>query len=128
TKDRAELGALQVCGTDADTIHMLRIIGGRLGGPTRRIAIAGALIVVLVGGAIGVTLWRYSASTARYEATLKNTATIAETADARTAVYDILSAARPLTASASAANITALHKASAELDPALVSLTRSTSD
>ncbi len=117
-----------MCCTDADIIHMIKIIGDRLGGPTRRIAIAGALIVVLVGAAIGVTLWRYGASTAKYEATLKNTATIAETAEARTAVYDILDTARPLTASGSAANINALHEASAELDPTLVSLTRATSD
>lgn len=107
---------------------MLRIIGDRLGGPTRRIAIAGALIVVLVAGAIGVTLWRYGASTAKYEATLKNAATIAKTTEARTAVYDILNAARPLTVSGSAANINALHEASAELDSTLVSLTRATSD
>jgi Methyl-accepting chemotaxis protein (MCP) signalling domain len=117
-----------VCGTDADTIHMPRIIGGRLGGPTRRIAIAGALIVVLVGAAIGVTLWRHGASTAKFEATLKNTATIAETAEARTVVYDILNATRPLTVSGSAVDIIALHKAGAELDPTLVSLTRSTTD
>ena len=103
-------------------------IGERLSGPTQRIAIAGALIVVLVGAAVGVTLWRYGASTAKYEATLKNTATIARTAEARTAVYDILNAARPLTTSGSAADITALHEASAELDPTLVSLTRSTTD
>ena len=52
---------------------MRRTIGERLSGPTRRIAIAGAVIVVLVGVAIAVTLWRYSASTAKYESTLKNT-------------------------------------------------------
>src|SRR5271154_1569513 len=103
-------------------------IGERLSGPTQRIAIAGALIVVLVGGAIGVTLWRYGASTAKYEATLKNTATIAETAEARTAVYDILDTARPLTASGSAADITALRKADAGLESTLVSLTQSTID
>ncbi|HEV3321242.1 MAG TPA: methyl-accepting chemotaxis protein [Solirubrobacteraceae bacterium] len=103
-------------------------LGERLGGPTRRIAIAGALIVVLVGGAIGVTLWRYGASTSKYEATLKNAATIAQTAEARTAVYDILNAARPLTTGASAADISALHEARAELEPTLVSLAHSTAD
>jgi hypothetical protein len=117
-----------VCCTNADTIHMIKIIGDRLGGPTRRIAIAGALIVVLVGGAIGVTLWRYGASTAKYEATLKNTATIAKTTEARTALYDVLNTARPLTASASAADIVALHSAAAELKATLVSLSSSTTD
>jgi methyl-accepting chemotaxis protein len=107
---------------------MRTIIGERLGGPTRRIAIAGVLIVVLVGVAIGVTLWRYGASTDKYEATLKNTATIAETGEARTAVYDILNAARSLTTSRSAAGITTLHKTGSELDPALVSLVQATTN
>lgn len=78
--------------------------------------------------AIGVTLWRYGASTAKYEATLKNTATIAATAEARTAVYDILNGARPLAASASAADGTTLRKDYAKLDPALVSLSHYTVD
>jgi methyl-accepting chemotaxis protein len=102
-------------------------LGERLG-PTRRIALAGALIVVLVGVAIGVTLWRFGASTARYEATLQNTATVAETAAARTAVYDVLNGARPLTTSGSAADIPTLREDYAELDPTLVSLQRSTTD
>jgi methyl-accepting chemotaxis protein len=117
-----------VCPTDADTIHMIKIIGDWLGGPTRRIAIAGALIVVLVAAAVGVTLWRYGASTAKYEATLKNTATIAKTAEARTAVYDILNGARPLATSASAADVTTLREDYAELDPTLVSLLHYTAD
>ncbi len=98
----------------------------RLGGPTRRIAIAGVLIVVLVGAAIGVTLWRFGASTAKYEATVKNTATVAGTGEARTAVYDILNGARPLTTSASAADVATLREDYAELDPTLVSLQRAT--
>ena len=105
---------------------MRTTFGDRLGGPTRRIAIAGTLIVVLLGVAIGVTLWRYGASTAKYEATLKNTATVAKTAEVRTTNYDILNAARLLTVSGSAADITALHHAGAGLDPALVSLVHST--
>jgi methyl-accepting chemotaxis protein len=107
---------------------MRTTIGERLGGPTRRIALAGALIVVLVGLAIGVTLWRYDASTSKYEATLKNTATVAETAEARTAVYDILNAARPLATSASVADIAALHEAGAALDSKLVSLVHATAN
>jgi Methyl-accepting chemotaxis protein (MCP) signalling domain len=107
---------------------MSKTIGGRLGGPTRRIAIAGTLIVVLVGVAIGVTLWRFGASTAKYEATLKNTSTIAETADARTEVYDILNAARPLTTGGSAADISTLREAGGELNSTLVSLASFTAD
>jgi methyl-accepting chemotaxis protein len=107
---------------------MRTTIGERLGGPTRRIAIAGALIVVLVGVAIGVTLWRYGASTSKYEATLKNTTTVAETGETRTAVYDILNAARPLATGTSAAGIAALHEAGAELGPRLVSLVHLTTD
>ncbi|HXB64912.1 MAG TPA: methyl-accepting chemotaxis protein [Solirubrobacteraceae bacterium] len=103
-------------------------LGQRLNAPTRRIAIAGALIVVLVGTAIGVTLWRFGASSAKYEATLKNTATLTETAATRTAVYDILNAARPLTAGGSPAEITALREADAELDHTLVSLLHYTTD
>jgi hypothetical protein len=123
-----ELTALQVGHAATDTAHMPTNLGARLGGPTRRIAIAGALIVVLVGGTIGATLWRYGASTARYEATLKNTVTVAETAEARTAVYDILNGARPLTASASAADVTTLREDYAVLDPTLVSLLHHTTD
>ena len=105
-------------------------LGERLSAPTRRIAIAGTLIVVLLGAAIGVTLWRYGASTAKYEATLKNTSTVAETAEVRTALYDILNGARPLTtsASASAADIATLREDYAELDPALVLLLHDTTD
>ncbi len=103
-------------------------LGERLSAPTRRIAIAGALIVVLVGAAVGVTLWRFGASSAKYEATLKNTAAVAKTTEARTALYDILNAARPLTTNASAADTATLREVGAELDPALVSLLRSTAD
>jgi methyl-accepting chemotaxis protein len=94
----------------------------------RRIAIAGGLIVVLVGVAIGLTLWRFGASTTRYEATLQNTATVAETAEARTAVYDILNGARPLATSGSAADVASLREDQAELGPILASLTRHTAD
>ena len=119
---------LQEGDTATETTHMRTTTGERLGGPTRRIAIAGAVIVALVGVAIGVTLWRYSASTSKYESTLKNTATVAETAQARTAVYDVLNAARPLTTSASAAGIATLRQAGTELGLSLVSLLHSTAD
>jgi Methyl-accepting chemotaxis protein (MCP) signalling domain len=107
---------------------MIKIIGDRLGGPTRRIAIAGALIVVLVGAAVGVTLWRFGVSTTKYEAAVKNIHTVAETTEARTAVYDILNGARPLATSGSATDITTLREDDAELEPILVSLAALTTD
>jgi methyl-accepting chemotaxis protein len=119
---------LQIDRAAADTAHVRSSLGERLSAPTRRIALAGALIVLLVGAAIGVTLWRFGASTAKYEATLTNTATVAETAAARAAVYDVLNGARPLTTSASAADIARLREDNAELDSALVSLLHSTAD
>jgi methyl-accepting chemotaxis protein len=107
---------------------MLGNIGGRLSNPTRRIALAGALIVLLVGGAIGVTLSRFGDSTTKYEATVKNIHTVAATAEARTAVYDILNGARPLASSSSPANIITLREDDVELEPVLVSLTNLTTD
>src|SRR5271167_975536 len=120
------LTALQRVHPLTDTTRMSSTLGEQLGAPTRRIAIAGAVIVVLVGAAIGVTLWRFGASTAKYEATLKNTATIAKTTEARTAVYDVLNAARALTTSSGATRIDALRDAGTELKAALASLTLST--
>jgi hypothetical protein len=127
-KPAFELTALQVGRAATDTAHVPTNLGERLGGPTRRIAIAGALIVVLVGTAIGVTLWNFGASVAKYEATLKNESTIADTVEARTAVYDILRSARQLTVSRSTADIAALREAGAELDPSLASLAHLTTD
>jgi methyl-accepting chemotaxis protein len=75
-----------------------------------------------------VTLWRFGASTTKYEAALKNTATIAQTTEARTSVYDTLDGARRLTASRSAVDITVLHEAGAGVELTLAPLVRSTAD
>jgi hypothetical protein len=83
-----------VCCTNADTIHVLRTISERLGGPTRRIAIAGALIVVLVGVAIGVTVWRFDSSTNAYDRALTDNVTIAATGEITRSLFDILNAAQ----------------------------------
>lgn len=69
---------------------MVRIIGDRLSGPTQRIAIAGALIVILVAVAIGATLWRFSTATSNYNLALNDGVTIAATAEARASLFDIL--------------------------------------
>jgi methyl-accepting chemotaxis protein len=90
-------------------------LGERLGGPTRRIAIAGALIVVLVGAVIGVTLWRFSASANNYDRALANNATIATTGEARTSLFDILNAAQIYGSARSAANLAALGSARTSL-------------
>jgi methyl-accepting chemotaxis protein len=90
-------------------------LGERLGGPTRRIAIAGALIVVLVGSAIGVTLWRFGASADSYSRALANNATIARTGEARTSLFDILNAAQVYGGARNASNLTALGSARANL-------------
>ena len=90
-------------------------LGERLGGPTRRIAIAGALIVVLVGAAIGVTLWRFGASADSYNRALANNATIARTGEARTSLFDILNAAQAYGGARNASNLAALGSARANL-------------
>lgn len=107
---------------------MIGNTAGRLSNPTRRIALAGAVIVLLVGVAIGVTLWRFGESTTKYEATVKNIHTVAETTEARTAVYDVLNGARLLTSSDSPADITTLREGAAGLERPLVSLTSVTAD
>jgi methyl-accepting chemotaxis protein len=90
-------------------------LGERLGGPTRRIAIAGALIVVLVGAAIGVTLWRFGASADSYDRALANNATIARTGEARTSLFDIITAAQVYGDARNASNLAALGSARASL-------------
>ncbi len=90
-------------------------LGERLGGPTRRIAIAGALIVVLVGSAIGVTLWRFGASADSYNRALANNATIARTGEARTSLFDILNVAQVYGGARNASNLTALGSARTNL-------------
>jgi len=94
---------------------MHAIIRERLGGSTQRIAIASALIVVLVGVAIGVTLWRFSSSTGRYDRALANRTTIDATGETRTALFDILDAAQRYGRSRSAADRAALESARAGL-------------
>ncbi len=110
-----ELTALQVGRAATDTAHMPTNLGERLGGPTRRIAIAGALIVLLVGAAIGVTLWRFGASADSYNRALANNATIARTGEARTSLFDILNTAQAYGSAREASNLAALGSARANL-------------
>jgi hypothetical protein len=70
------------------------MIDGQTAGPTRRIAIASGLIVVLVAVAIGVVVLRFDSSTSKYETALATQSATFTTSDARTSLYDILNAAR----------------------------------
>jgi methyl-accepting chemotaxis protein len=112
---RARAAALQVVRAATDTARMPSNLGERLGGPTRRIAIAGALIVVLVGAVIGVTLWRFGTSANNYDRALANNATIATTGEARTSLFDILNAAQVYGGARNASNLAALGSARAGL-------------
>jgi methyl-accepting chemotaxis protein len=93
----------------------MRVIIRGLGGPTRRIAIAGALIVVLVGVAIGVTLWRFGSSASNYNQALADGDTVVATGEARSSLFDILDAAQRYETSGSPADRAALDLASANL-------------
>src|ERR1700733_8547659 len=78
---------------------MLRIINGRFAGPTRHIAIASGLIVVLVALTIGVVTLRFGASTDKYEAALATEPSTFLVSQTRTSLYDILNAVRSYDAS-----------------------------
>ncbi|HEY2201416.1 MAG TPA: hypothetical protein VGH56_05985, partial [Solirubrobacteraceae bacterium] len=102
------------------------LVTERLSGPTQRIAVAGALIVILVGAAIGVTVWRFDVSAGKYDETLENGSTVAATAEARTSVYDVLDAARRLTSTRSGTDVLALRDAGVQLTSKLSSIARAT--
>jgi hypothetical protein len=90
-------------------------IGERLAAPTRRIAVAGALIALLVGAAIGVTLWSFGASTDSYNRALAHNTAIAATGEARTSLFDILSAAQRYGSARTASDLGGLGAARASL-------------
>jgi methyl-accepting chemotaxis protein len=73
---------------------MLKIINDRLAGPTRHIAIASGLIVVLVALTISVVALRFGASANKYEAALATQPSTFTTSEARTSLYDILNTVR----------------------------------
>jgi Methyl-accepting chemotaxis protein (MCP) signalling domain len=69
-------------------------LGDRLSSPTRRIALIGALLGILTCLAIGITIWRFSVAGKRYDRTVTNAQTIADTGEARTNLFDTLDAAQ----------------------------------
>ena len=85
---------------------MLKIMNGRFAGPTRHIAIASGLIVVLVALTIGVVVLRFGASTDKYEAALATEPSTFLVSQTRTSLYDILNAVRSYDASPTTARST----------------------
>jgi methyl-accepting chemotaxis protein len=51
-------------------------LAGTFEGPARRIAVAGLAVIVMLGVAIGVTLWRYGVANSKYTDALKKSQTI----------------------------------------------------
>jgi uncharacterized phage infection (PIP) family protein YhgE len=88
----------------------------QLRGPSRRIAVAGTVIVVVVAFAIGGSLWRFAGSTDTYNRALRTNAPLAETGETRIMLFDVLDAARRYAGEASAANRGALESALGELE------------
>jgi methyl-accepting chemotaxis protein len=58
-------------------------------GPARRIAAAGSALVVLLGVAIGVTLWRYGVADSKYRDALRKTETIRFVSQANDKLIDL---------------------------------------
>jgi methyl-accepting chemotaxis protein len=106
----------------AETTNMTNGLQRRLGGPVARIALAGAAIVVFVSAAIGVSLWRYDGSAATYNRALGSVATIANTGNARTVLFDIAIATQRFQANDSAADLASVRAARAQLAPDLAAI------
>lgn len=87
----------------------------QLRGPSRRIALAGGLIVAVVSFAIGGSLWRFASSSDSYNRALSNNPTIAATGETRTSLFDVLDAASRYAASSTAAERAALETTNSEL-------------
>jgi methyl-accepting chemotaxis protein len=103
----------------AEQTRMHQSLGDRLSNPARRIALAGVLIVVLSGAAIGVTIWRFSVSATRYDRVVVNAETIADTGESRTNLFDILDAAQRYAISADKADAATLAAARTSLQTGL---------
>jgi methyl-accepting chemotaxis protein len=84
---------------------MRQKIDGRFAGPTRRIAVASGLIVVVVAVAIGVVFVRFHSSTSKFESAVATEVPIATTSNARTGMYDILNAGERYLATGSPAEL-----------------------
>jgi hypothetical protein len=83
---------------------MREVIDARFATPTRRIAFASGLIVVLVAITVGVVVLRFGDSADKYESALATQPSTFTTSETRTSLYDILNAARFYDAAPSPAN------------------------
>ncbi len=101
---------------------MRKFIRGQVAGPTRRIAVASGLIVVLVAAAIGVVVLRFDSSSSKYESALATQSATAKASEARTSLYDILNAARLYDETNRPADLTAVTTARAQLEGQLAQL------
>jgi CHASE3 domain sensor protein len=95
---------------------MRKFISGQVAGPTRRIAIASGLIVVLVAASIGVVVLRFDSSASKYESALATQSATAKTSEARTSLYDILNAARSYDETGQPSALAGVSTARSELD------------
>ena len=103
---------------------MRATIGGRFRGPTQRIAVASGLIVLLVALTIGVIVLRFGDSSNKYESALATEPSTFTTSEARTDLYDIVTAARRYDAAPTPANARAMEGFATVLDEQLAAITR----
>jgi hypothetical protein len=83
------------------------------------IGLAGALIVVSVAAALGVSQWRYQVATDTYNDALALVDGIASTSQARTVQFDIALAAQRFSEHRNPTDLALLQAAGGELAPAI---------
>ncbi|HWF56664.1 MAG TPA: hypothetical protein VG223_18640 [Solirubrobacteraceae bacterium] len=83
------------------------------------IGLAGALIVVSVAAALGVSQWRYQAATDTYNDALALVDGIASTSQARTVQFDIALAGQRFSEHRNPTDLALLQAAGGELAPAI---------
>jgi methyl-accepting chemotaxis protein len=94
-----------------DNRHMTAKLQRSVAGPAARIALAGALIVISVAVALGVTVWRYDASATTYKRALGTVAQLTSTGDARSVLFDLAVAAQRFAESGNRAELAAAQTA-----------------
>src|SRR5581483_2311388 len=87
----------------------------RLEGRARRVAVAGALIVVLVATAVGVTLWRYGVANSKSHGAVAESQIVPVTEQAKTALQVQATAMQGYAADRDAADIALLHQGQATI-------------
>jgi methyl-accepting chemotaxis protein len=107
---------------------MLAKLQNTLAGPVARIALAGTLIVVFVAGALGVSLWRFQGSTAKYNQALGSVDPIAITGEARTSLFDLATAAQSYSEHGKATELAGVHATRGKLTTEISSIGRSKLD